>query len=55
MKRILSLLAALALLLTCLYAAAKEVWVPGEAPAVRNSMDEADCLALHNQRIQLRR
>ena len=45
MKQILSLLAALTLLLMTLCAAAEEVWVPAEAPAVRNSMDETERLA----------
>ena len=48
MKRILSLLAALILLLTACCAAAEEVWAPSEAPAVRNSMAEADRIAAQN-------
>ena len=48
MKQILSLLAALTLLLMTLCAAAEEVWVPAEAPAVRNSMDETERLAIQS-------
>ena len=47
MKRILSLVVALMLVLACCCAGAEEaVWTPVEAPAVRNSMDEAECLAV---------
>ena len=48
MKRLISLLAAIVLLLTACCAAAEEVWAPSEAPAVRNSMAEADRIAAQN-------
>ena len=48
MRRILSLLAAMSMLLTACFAAAEEVWAPDEAPAVRNSMADADRIAAQN-------
>lgn len=45
MKRPLSLLLALLLCLSALPALSEEVWVPREAPAVRNAMSEAEQLA----------
>ena len=47
MKRLITLLAAMVLLTAC-FAAAEEVWTPNEAPAVRNSMNEADRVAAQN-------
>ncbi len=47
MKRILSVVAAFLFLFGCC-AAAEEVWAPNEAPAVRNSMAEADRIAAQN-------
>jgi len=48
MKRIISLLLPLLLILSALPGIAEEVWAPREAPAVRNAMSETEQLAAQN-------
>lgn len=53
MKRKLSVMVALLLLFVCCGAWAEDsVWIPKEAPAVRNSMDEATRLAAQTAILQ---
>jgi len=48
MKRLLSMLLAALLLLTAVPAPAEEVWVPGEAPAIRQTLAEEEVVAERN-------